>query len=61
MPREDRSDLRAFFEPASIAAVGSLREMYGTAHWLIKNIRDQGYSRPVYAVLPGKLMIKDEQ
>jgi len=45
-------NLRAFFEPASIAAIGSLREMVGTAYWLIRNLRDFGYSGRVFPVNP---------
>jgi acetyltransferase len=44
--------LRAFFEPASVAAIGSLREMPGTAHWLIRNLRDFGYSGRIFPVNP---------
>jgi acyl-CoA synthetase (NDP forming) len=49
---EDRGDLRAFFEPAAVAAVGSLRETPGTAYWIIRNIRQFGFSGPVYPVNP---------
>lgn len=52
MPDRVRGNLRAFFEPASIAAIGSLREMPGTAYWLIRNLRDFGYSGRVVPVNP---------
>ena len=45
-------NLRAFFEPTSIAAIGSLREVVGTAYWLIRNLREFGYSGPIYPVNP---------
>ena len=44
--------MRAFFEPTAVAAVGSLREMPGTAYWIIRNIRQFGFSGPVYPVNP---------
>jgi acyl-CoA synthetase (NDP forming) len=45
-------NLRAFFEPISIAAIGSLREVPGTAYWLIRNLREFGYSDPIYPINP---------
>lgn len=52
MNSEDRGDLRAFFEPAAVAAVGSLRKTPGTAYRIISNIRQFGFSGPVYPVNP---------
>jgi len=46
------ANLKAFFEPASVAVIGSLRAMPGTAHWLIKNLREFGYAGPIYPVNP---------
>ncbi|MFO8100716.1 MAG: acetate--CoA ligase family protein [Dehalococcoidia bacterium] len=52
MDLPDRGDLGAFFEPGSVAVLGSLREMMGTAYWLIKNLRQFGYAGAVYPVNP---------
>ncbi len=52
MNLQSRSDLKAFFEPGSIAVIGSLREMMGTAYWLMKNLREFGYSGPIYPINP---------
>lgn len=46
------SNMRAFFEPESVAVIGSLREMMGTAYWLMKNMRQFGYTKPIYPVNP---------
>lgn len=35
-----------------MAAVGSLREVPGTAYWVIKNMRQFGFSGPIYPVNP---------
>ena len=44
--------IKAFFDPESVAVVGSLREMMGTAYWLMQNMRQFGYSKPIYPVNP---------
>jgi acyl-CoA synthetase (NDP forming) len=48
----DRADLKAFFEPRAVAAVGSLREVPGTAYWVIKNMRHFGFSGPIHPINP---------
>jgi acyl-CoA synthetase (NDP forming) len=49
---KDRNDLKSFFEPKAVAAVGSLREVPGTAYWVIKNMRQFGFSGPIYPINP---------
>ena len=44
--------MKAFFEPSSVAAIGSLRVMPGTAYWLINNMREFGYSGTIYPINP---------
>jgi acetyltransferase len=46
------NDLKAFFEPSAVAAVGSLREIPGTAYWVIKSMRQFGFAGPVYPINP---------
>jgi acyl-CoA synthetase (NDP forming) len=48
----ERSDLRAFFEPASVAVVGSLRDGMGLGFRSIKNMLNFGYTGRVYPVNP---------
>lgn len=47
-----RNDLKSFFEPRAVAAVGSLREVPGTAYWVIKNMRQFGFADPIYPINP---------
>jgi acyl-CoA synthetase (NDP forming) len=44
--------LSAFFEPAVVAVVGSMRETVGTAYWVMRNMRHFGFSGPIYPVNP---------
>ncbi len=44
--------MKAFFEPNSVAVIGSLREMMGTAYWLMKNLREFGYRGAIYPINP---------
>ena len=46
------SDLRAFFQPAGVAVIGSLREVMGTAYGVIKNMRRFGFSGAIYPINP---------
>jgi len=46
------SDLRAFFQPAGVAVIGSLREVMGTAYGAIKNMRRFGFSGAIYPINP---------
>jgi len=48
----EETDLSAFFDPASVVMAGSLREVPGTAFWVIRNMRHFGYSGKIYAVNP---------
>jgi len=52
MPDRTGGHLKAFFEPASVAVIGSLRAMPGTAYWLIKNMGEFGYAGPIYPIHP---------
>ena len=52
MNKGNRGDLSAFFDPAAVAVVGSLREVPGTAYWAIRNMRHFGFSGPVYPINP---------
>ncbi len=52
MSKGNRGDLSAFFDPAAVAVVGSLREVPGTAYWAIRNMRHFGFSGPVYPINP---------
>jgi acyl-CoA synthetase (NDP forming) len=49
---KDRSDLRAFFEPKSVAVFGSLREGLGLGYGMVRNLRQFGYSGRIYPVSP---------
>ncbi len=50
--QQDRSDLRAFFEPDSVAIFGSLREGLGLGYGMVRNLRQLGYSGKIYPVSP---------
>ena len=52
MNSQSGSDMQAFFEPVAVAAIGSLREVTGTAYWMIKNMRHFGFSGPIYPINP---------
>ncbi len=52
MKLREETDLSAFFDPASVVVAGSLREVPGTAFWVIRNMRHFGYSGKIYAVNP---------
>lgn len=52
MNPKNKGALGSFFEPAAVAAVGSFREVMGTAYGVIHNLRHFGYSGPVYPVNP---------
>ncbi len=54
--RKKSGDLRAFFEPRGVAVFGSMREVPGTAFWVIRNMRQFGFSGPVYAINPAPEM-----
>ena len=45
-------DLQAFFEPAGVAVIGSLRDVMGTAYGVIKNMRRFGFSGAIYPINP---------
>ena len=46
------NDLKPFFEPRAVAVVGSLREVPGTAYWVIKNMRQFDFAGPIYPINP---------
>ena len=50
--QRDRSDLKAFFEPDSVAVFGSLREGFGLGYGVIRNLLQFGYSGKIYPVSP---------
>jgi len=50
--RQNETDLKAFFEPGAVAAVGSLREVPGTAYWVIRNMRHFGFAGPIHPINP---------
>lgn len=50
--RTNSADLRAFFDPGSVAAFGSLREVMGTAYGVIKNMLHFGFRGGIYPVNP---------
>src|SRR4030042_1274594 len=52
MSQRDRSDLKAFFEPESVAVFGSLREGFGMGYGIVRNLRQFGYSGKIYPVSP---------
>ncbi len=52
MNSRNGSDLRAFFQPAGVAVIGSLREVMGTAYSAIKNMRHFGFSGAIYPINP---------
>lgn len=52
MNSRNGSDLQAFFQPAGVAVIGSLREVMGTAYGVIKNMRLFGFSGAIYPINP---------
>jgi len=50
--QRDRSDLKSFFEPKSVAVFGSLREGVGLGYGVIRNMLQFGYSGKIYPVSP---------
>jgi acyl-CoA synthetase (NDP forming) len=50
--RTSRADLRAFFDPEGVAVVGSLREVPGTAYWVIRNMLHFGFRGAIYPINP---------
>jgi len=52
MKSRDGSDLWPFFEPHSVAVLGSLRDGMGLGYVLIKNMLDFGYTGRLYPVNP---------
>ncbi len=59
MSIESKNNITAFFEPESVAVFGSLREIMGTAYWVIHNMRQFGYSGPIYPINPNPSDYKD--
>ncbi len=55
---KEAGDLRPFFEPEAVAVVGSLREVPGTAYWVIRNMKHFGFSGPVYPINPNPAVYK---
>jgi acetate---CoA ligase (ADP-forming) len=47
-----RSDLKYFFEPASVAVFGSLKDSVGLGYGVIRNMLQFGYSGKIYPVSP---------
>ena len=52
MNSKNRGDLSAFFEPAAVAVIGSMREVPGTARWIIRNMRHFGFSGSIFPINP---------
>ena len=50
--RENRSDLKYFFEPVSVAVFGSLREGFGLGYGVIRNMLQFRYAGKIYPVSP---------
>jgi len=50
--QRDRSDLKPFFEPSSVAVFGSLKEGMGLGYGVIRNMLQFGYSGKIYPVSP---------
>ena len=50
--RQNRSDLKAFFEPKSVAVFGSLKDGVGLGYGVIRNMLQFGYSGKIYPVSP---------
>jgi len=52
MKSNNGSDLRSFFEPRSVAVIGSLSEPFGLGYVTIRNLLHFGYSGKIYPVNP---------
>ncbi|MBM3157079.1 MAG: hypothetical protein FJ004_07310 [Chloroflexi bacterium] len=52
MKLRNGKDLRAFFEPESVAIIGSLREGVGLGYGVVKNMLDYGFPGRLYPVNP---------
>ncbi len=52
MTEQKQNDIDAFFNPKSVAVFGSLRELPGTAFWVIRNLKHFGFSGPIYPINP---------
>jgi len=52
MESQKKSDLQRFFEPRSVAVVGSLREEWGEGYRVIKNLLHFGFTGNIYPVNP---------
>ncbi len=52
MNSRNGGNLQAFFQPAGVAVIGSLREVMGTAYGVIKNMRRFGFSGNIYPINP---------
>ena len=50
--QRDRSDLKAFFEPGSVAVFGSLKDEMGLGYGMVRNLLQFGYSGRIYPVSP---------
>jgi len=50
MDRENRSDLRPFFEPESIAVIASMKEGGGLGWRAITNLRNFGYRGKIHPI-----------
>ncbi len=50
--QQNRNDLKAFFEPDSVAVFGSLREGLGLGYGMVRNLLQFGYSGKIYPVSP---------
>jgi acyl-CoA synthetase (NDP forming) len=50
--QQNRSDLKYFFEPASVAVFGSLREGMGLGYGVIRNMLQFNYAGKIYPVSP---------
>ena len=59
MNQTSRADLRAFFDPQGVAVFGSLREMPGTAYWVIKNMLQFGFRGGIYPINPDPSKYRD--
>lgn len=52
MNETSRSDLSAFFDPKGVAVFGSLREIPGTAYWVVRNMLHFGFRGGIYPINP---------
>jgi len=50
--QQNRSDLKCFFEPDSVAVFGSLREVFGLGYGMVRNLLQFGYAGKIYPVSP---------